>query len=197
MTKPFETREQWLTAGIEALRELVFAPHTIEIPAYRVSVGWPGGKGKKSNVVGQCWNTSQTEDGTAAIFLSPVVKDPVEALAIMVHEVIHAIDDCHSGHRGAFVKMFRLVGMTGKATQSAPGDELVEVLKGIANSLGKYPHSPIKKGQTSGAGEKKQSTRMLKIMCSDQDCGCTARMAKSWIEKGLPTCACGSEMLEV
>jgi hypothetical protein len=196
VTKTFETREAWLTEAIESLRTDIFAARDLEIPAYRVSVGWPGGRGKKSNVVGQCWNTAQTEDGTAAIFISPTVKDPVEVLSILVHEIIHAIDDCVSGHRGAFVKMFRKVGMVGKATQSAAGEELSAQLASVAETLGAYPHAAIKKGQ-SGAGEKKQSTRMLKVVCLDEDCGYSLRTTRQWLDVGLPTCACGEEMAEV
>lgn len=193
----FNTREEWLVAAIAALETKVFGEHTIELPKHRVSVGWPGGRGKKSNVVGQCWATSQTEDGTAAIFISPVVKNPVEVLSILIHELIHAIDDCHSGHRGAFVKMFRLVGMTGKATQSAAGEELTTLLKTIANDLGAYPHAAIKKSSPNGAGEKKQGTRMLKVMCADESCGYTLRTTRQWLDVGTPSCPCGSEMLEV
>lgn len=195
--KKFDTREAWLIEAIETLRTQIFAPEDIEIPAYRVSVGWPGGRGKKSNVVGQCWNTAQTEDGSAAIFISPVVKNPIEVLSILIHELIHAVDDCASGHRGAFVKMFRTLGMVGKATQSEAGEELVEKLRLIIDGLGAYPHAAIKRGQKSGAGEKKQGTRMLKVMCSDDACGYNLRTTRQWLDVGTPTCPCGSEMLEV
>lgn len=196
MKKIHETREQWLIAAIEEIQDAVFAPHGIEIPAYRVSVGWPGGRGKKSNTVGQCWNTAQTKDGSAAIFLSPVVDEPIEVLSILVHELIHAIDDCVSGHRGAFVKMFRLVGMTGKATQSQAGEELLTTLAKIESSLGAFPHSGMKR-DAAGGGTKKQDTRMLKVVCMDEDCGAVLRQAKVWLEQGTPTCFCGSEMAAV
>jgi hypothetical protein len=38
---PLNTREEWLTTALEKLREHVFAPHDLDIPPYRVSVGWP------------------------------------------------------------------------------------------------------------------------------------------------------------
>lgn len=197
MTKPFETREQWLVAAIDALETEVFGEHEIKIPPYRVSVGWPGGRGKKAGVIGQCWNTAQTEDGTAAVFVSPVIKDPVEVLRVLVHELIHAVDDCASGHRGAFAKMFRLVGMTGKRTECAAGEELTAKLKLIADGLGAYPHGAIKRQQKGGKGEKTQTTRMLKVLCANEGCGYTLRTTRQWLDVGLPTCACGAEMLEV
>jgi hypothetical protein len=197
MTKTDPTREEWLTAAIEELRTEVFGPHDLEIPAYRVSVGWPGGRGKKSNTVGQCWNTAQTKDGSAAIFVSPVVDEPIEVLSILVHEVIHAIDDCASGHRGAFVQMFRRVGMTGKATQSQAGDELLLTLTKVERSLGEYPHSGMKR-DAGGAGQKKQDTRMLKLVVADCDeCEYSVRTTRKHIEVGLPKCPHGVEMVEV
>ena len=40
---------------------------------------------------------------------------------------------------------------------------------------------------------KRSSTcRLRKVICAD--CGYTARIARSWMDVGLPTCPCGSEM---
>lgn len=191
----FRTREEWLMGAIDALREVVFAEHEIKVPQVRVSVGFPGGRAKKATTVGQCWNSSSTEDGRPAVFVHPTVGDRLEVLSILVHELIHAIDDCQSGHRGDFAKMFRLVGMVGKTTQSAVSDELRAKLQTIAKGLGVYPHSAMKREKTNGLGEKKQKTRMLKVVCLNEECGVKIRMANSWIEDpGVPTCACGSGM---
>ena len=42
----FKTREQWLEAAVKEISKSIFAPKNIEVPAVRVSVGWPGGRGK-------------------------------------------------------------------------------------------------------------------------------------------------------
>ena len=34
--------------------------------------------------------------------------------------------------------------------------------------------------------------RLRKVICAD--CGYTARVARSWMDVGLPTCPCGAEM---
>jgi hypothetical protein len=191
----YTTREAWLIDALEALREDVFAEHELEIPPYRVSVGFPGGRGKKANVVGQCWNTSQTEDGTATIFVHPSVKDPVTTLAILCHEAIHAIDDCASGHKGAFSKMFRLIGMVGKRTECDFGEELAAKLEKIAAKLGPYPHSALKRQPSrTKVGEKPDGTRMKKVVCLDEACGYILRTTQKWIDVGFPTCVCGGEM---
>lgn len=187
----FKTREEWLIAAVEALRPL-FAEHDYEIPGYKVSVGWPGGRGKKAGTIGQCWNSKQTEDGTVAIFVSPVVKSPVEALQVLVHELIHAVDDCQSGHRGEFARMFKALGMAGKKTACGVGDELLAKLQGIAGELGRYPHSQMKGDNRDGQAEKKQKTYMLKIEAAC--CGYLVRTTQAWIDQGLPSCPCGNEM---
>ena len=188
----FRTREEWLLAAAHEVAVDVFGEHEISVPQVRISVGFPGGPGKKSGVIGQCWNTGATEDGRPAIFIHPSLNDRVEILGCMVHELIHAVDDCASGHKGSFVKMFRLLGMTGKPTQCAVGDELRVKLKDIATRLGVYPHSAIKKGAST---RRKQGTRMLKVVCLGE-CGYTLRTTRQWLDTGLPTCACGAEMGE-
>jgi hypothetical protein len=53
--------------------------------------------------------------------------------------------------------------------------------------LGPYPHAAIDK-----RGRKKQNMRLLKVVCGA--CEYTIRTMQQWIDTGLPTCACGSEM---
>jgi hypothetical protein len=186
-----QTREQWMLAGIDALRPH-FDAAGVTIPAHvRISTGWPGGKGTKAKTIGQCWASATVSDGTSAIFISPVLKDPVTILVTIVHELVHAVDDCKSGHRGAFVKMAKAVGLMKPWTSTPPTPELVEVLKGIAAGLGEFDHGSISTSARKGV----QGTRMLKVECLT--CGCVIRMTRKWLnEAGLPTCGCGSEMEE-
>jgi hypothetical protein len=192
MTKTHETREAWLVEAADLIRTAIFAEHDVEIPEFRISVGWPGGRGKKSSTIGQCWNTTASEDGIPQVFVSPVVKDRLEVLRVMVHEMIHVLDDCQNGHRGLFVQTFRKVGMTGKATECDASEELRTKLADIAEAVGKYPHGAMKRQVArTGTGEKKQSTRMLLLKA---ECGYQVRTTQIWIDEGLPTCPHGHEM---
>jgi len=182
-----KTREEWLTVAANLIRSNVFADH--EIPEFRVSVGWPGGRGKKSTTIGQCWNTSCADDGLSQVFVSPVVKDPLEVLRVLVHEMIHVFDNCEHGHRGTFLQVFRKVGMTGKATECAAGEELTVILKEIVEEVGPYPHAALKSSQKGGVGEKKQASRQLKVKCPE--CGYIARTTRQWLDDmGAPYCPC-------
>ena len=187
---PITTREEWLIQAADHIRKDVFTDH--DIPPFRVSVGWPGGRGKKASTVGQCWNTSCADDGISQVFVSPVVKAEVEVLRILVHEMIHVFDNCEHGHRGTFLNVFKKVGMTGKATECAAGPDLAATLVEIVAKLGAYPHAAMKRpGEGGGVGEKKQATRMKLLKA---ECGYQVRTTQLWIDEGLPTCPHGHEM---
>ncbi len=195
MTAKFQTREEWLVAAVTALKPLFSALTAETIPAVRVSVGWPGGNGRKNSVIGQCWSTTVATDKVSQIFISPVMVDAVEVLAVMAHELIHAIDDCVSGHKGRFAKIAKALGLEGKMTATVAGDALKVELQAIAEELGEYPHAAISSGAQGADGPKKQTTRMMKVECA-QGSGYKARMTRQWLEEfGAPICPCHEERM--
>ena len=190
-TTTHTTREAWLVAAVEGLRPM-FAAQSAEIPAVLVSVGWPGGRGKKSNVVGQCWNPALAADKAAHIFVSPSVSSPAEVLAILVHELVHAVDVNASGHKGPFAKLAKALGLVGKMTTSTAGEDLAVELDKLATELGAYPHGALAAGGQGADGPKKQGTRMLKVECTEGS-GYVVRMTRKWLDEyGAPTCPCHS-----
>lgn len=193
-TAKYATREEWLVAAVEALGREVFAPAELTLPNVRVSVGWPGGRGKKENVIGQCWPTTLAGDKVAQLFISPVLNDGARILDVLAHELVHAVDDCKSGHKGPFAKMAKAIGLTGKMTATVASPELVEKLTALVHELGVYPHSELAKGGGSHT-PKKQGTRMLKVECPVGS-GYVVRMTRKWIEElGTPTCPCCQERM--
>ncbi|MDG4792735.1 SprT-like domain-containing protein [Micromonospora sp. WMMD1082] len=161
----------------------------------RVSVGWPGVSSRKrlNKVIGQCWASHTTADKTPQVFVSPVLADAGQVLETLAHELIHAWDDCKSGHRGDFAKLARRIGLTGKMTATVAGDELKARLDEIADQLGEYPHARLSTATRDGQGEKKQTTRMIKCECT---CGYLARTSRKWLDEvGAPICPrCRTEM---
>ena len=189
----FSTREEWLVAAIEALRPL-FDEVGETIPTVRVSVGWPGGRGKKNAVIGQCWSKAASSDQVANLFISPVLDDAVRVLDVLAHEVVHAVDDCQSGHKGRFAKIAKGIGLTGKMTATVAGDDLRVRLEGIAADLGVYPHGKMV-NPAAASGEPKQSTRMLKVECAEGS-GYIVRMTRKWLDEyGTPACPCHEERM--
>ncbi len=194
----FETREAWLLGAIEALRPL-FAEIEVEVPAVRVSVGWPGGRGKKGTVIGQCWPGLASEDGMGQIFISPILNDPARILDVLAHELIHAVNHAagQNGHGADFARIAKPLGLTGKMTATVASEDLAARLAEIAEVLGAFPHAAMVGTLQGGAeGPKKQGTRMLKVECA-QGLGYKVRMTRSWIEEvGFPICPChGEEMV--
>lgn len=193
MSQKFNTREEWLVAAVAALAPLFSALVDEALPAVRVSVGWPGGNGRKNSVIGQCWSTKVAADSVSQLFISPVLDDAVRVLDVLAHELIHAIDDCQSGHRGRFAKIAKALGLTGKMTATVAGDALKAELEKIADDLGPYPHAALVNPGQGADGPKKQTTRMLKVECGESS-GYKARMTKAWLDEvGAPICPCHGE----
>lgn len=186
-----QNREAWLIAAAQAMTPW-FTAVDEEVPPFRVSVGWPGGRGPKKTTRGQCWPTSSADDKTAQIFISPMQSDTVTTLAVLLHEMAHAVDDCESKHNGNFIKIARKLGFQHKWTSSSNRtEELTERLSGLAERLGDFPSASIVTGRAAD-GPAKQSTRMLKLECPED--GYIVRTTQKWIDLGLPTCPCGVEL---
>ena len=187
-----ETREGWLVRAAAALAPL-FEGIGREVPPIRVSVGFPSRSPRR--VVGQCWVAEASEDGVNQIFVTPIRGrgQTIEVLGTLLHEMIHAVDNCQSGHRGDYMRMARQLGMTAPWKTTTLGDELRERLVVLAEELGPFPNGAMQLEAAAAAGAK-QTTRMLKIQCPD--CEYTARTTAKWLEMGLPTCPCGTEMIQ-
>lgn len=183
------TREEWLSNATDALRPL-FAAVGVEVPAVRVSVGFPGGRGAKASVIGQCWHGSASSDGVGQVFISPVLGDAARVLDVLAHELVHAVNHAagDNGHGRAFSKIAKPLGLTGKMTATVAGEALAATLTAIAATLGNYPHAALN-GGGAGGGLPKQSTRMLKTECPAT--GYTARTTRKWLDLyGAPVCPC-------
>jgi hypothetical protein len=196
-TAKFQTREAWLRRAVERLTPML-ADAGETVPDLRISVGWPGGRGNKQHVIGQCWYPETVRDSTFAIFVSPVLEEPEAVLETVLHELVHAVG--HRGHRGGFARTAAQLGFTAPWTATPASAPLKERLTRVASRLGAFPHARV---STIGAGltlggtltaPPVQSTRMLKVMCEAD--GYTARLTMKWLAEGAPLCGmCGELMV--
>lgn len=182
------SRENWLLEAVDIMRPW-FEEHGATVPELvRVSVGF--GKRMRKGTIGVCYSSKAASDGVHQLYMSPVLDDAVKVLSTLMHELIHAWDDCKSGHRGEFRRVAVALGLTGKMTATVAGDELVTRLQDVAGKLGPYPHSAL---NISELGPK-QSTRLLKVHAPDC-CGMIVRITRKWLDEvGYPFCPCGNEM---
>lgn len=185
------TREEWLNQAAKAMK-----PWLLEVggPDYDdplVSVGFPkGSRGKSTNnVIGQCWDKSVSEDKARShIFIVPTMTDPVDVLAVLLHELVHASVGTQCGHRGPFKQVAQGLGLEGKMTATVPGEVLKVRLELLRRELGEYPHVALTPRKRGSVG-----SRLLKVACPG--CGCILRMTQKWLDAvGAPTCGCGEPM---
>lgn len=183
------TREQWLATGLDDLSALALERGYGTPEHIRVSCGLPsrGALSTKNRSIGECWPSKASTDRHFQLFVSPTLDEPIQVLGVLTHELVHAIVGTDAGHKGAFRQCALALGLEGKMTATYAGSELTARLREIISTLGPYPH-----GRLTGSNHRKQSTRMLKIICPA--CGYTARTTRQWLETGLPTCPCGAEM---
>jgi len=172
MAQLFTDREAWLTEAASLIIDDILTPiidasaYGYERPPYRISVGFPKhSRGGKSIAV--CFTRAASSDGVNEVFINPEIDDPVEVLDKLTHELIHAFDDCESGHRNFFAHVARKAGLEGALTRTVAGDELRQTLQSYADLLGPFPHRKMQLDTT----HKKQKTRMRRVSCSSPECG--------------------------
>ncbi len=186
-------REAWLQAAVQKIRP-IFLGHNMKVPELQVSVGWPssGGLGVSKRTIGQCWFGETTKDKKPQLFISPLLDEvaaPQGVLSTLVHEVCHVIAGPDAKHGPKFVKVMKVIGLTGKPTQTEAGEDLIVRIKAIGKDLGEFPHSKIVPGPN---GPKKQTTRLIKCQCVA--CEYVARTTRVWLlDVGAPICPCNKK----
>jgi hypothetical protein len=181
-------REQWLMRAVDHLAP-IFERSGYVIPIVKVSVGFPS-TGAKGRHLGQCWSTKSAVDGVNQIFIAPHLQTPFDFLDTLVHELVHAVDDCQSGHCENFKKIALDVGLKGPMRSAGAGDWLKQDLMRIAEMLGSFPHGrlslPIKTMQ--------KAPKRPGAKCSR--CGYEIVMLKRYLPLGPPLCPKDVEAME-
>jgi len=190
-------RETWLWEMVKQLKLRVFKPAGIalDLTNIKVSVGFPatGGARNRNRTIGVCYASHVSTAKYNEIFINPTLDDTVRVTGVLVHELIHAIDDCKHGHMGVFRKMAIACGLTGKMTATTESDALIAKINDIVKVIGKYPHKRL-----DYTNRKKQGTRNLKIECVNHPHDpYFVRMSKTMYDKGAPSCGvCESKMTD-
>jgi hypothetical protein len=181
-------REQWLMSAVDHLAPL-FERSGYSVPTVKVSVGFPS-TGAKGRHLGQCWSTKSAVDGVNQIFIAPHLQTPFDFLDTLVHELVHAVDDCQSGHGENFKKIALDVGLKGPMRSAGAGDWLKQDLICIAEKLGSFPHGrlslPVRIMQKA---PKRPGAKCGK-------CGYEVVMLKRYLHLGPPLCPKDIEGME-
>src|SRR5215831_1079690 len=90
------SREAWLrAAAVELASDFDAAGY--RMPRMRFAIAFPS-TGRFGKRVGECWPDSHSRDQTHEIFIRADQSDPVEVLAILVHEIAHAVVGAEAKH---------------------------------------------------------------------------------------------------
>lgn len=186
--KERNNRETWLNRATHALRPTFRA---LALPLHkdvRVSVGFPLGGFEK--IAGQCFKREVSKDRHNEIFVSPLIDDATKALAVLVHELLHAADNCASGHDRTFETRARALALEGKPTNTTGGKPFKRFHGALLRTLGRYPHASLRPSKV-----KRDGTRLLKVACPE--CGYTCRITRKWLDQaGAPICPTDETAME-
>ena len=172
-------REAWLLAAVELLRPL-FAAKGFSVPPCQVSCGFAS-TGTRSGHVGQCWSTKSASNELNQIFISPTLKSAYEVLDTLVHELVHAVDNCENKHGKEFKKIALKMGMKGPMRSAEAGPDLKIILTSLLDTLGPYPHGHLKVGM-------RKAPRRDRPRAKCKHCGYQVPMLKKFLTYGPPIC---------
>ncbi len=173
-----QTREEWLNEAIKAVTP-IFTEKGYVVPKVNVSCGFPS-TGKDRHI-GQCWSSESSEAEINEIFISPKLDDPVDVLDTLIHELVHAVDNCKNSHGAEFKKIALSVGLQGKMRQASAGEKLKSRLKDMSLTLNPYPHKKLKFHIKI-----RNSKPRPKAVC--KECGYEINILKKWLHYGPPLC---------
>ena len=183
-----KTREAWLLNAVEKLKPL-FNKQGYDVPKVQVSCGFAS-TGKNRHT-GECWPKLFTNSEINEIFISPKLDDSVEVMDTLVHELVHAVDNCEHKHGAEFKKMALAVGLEGKMRSASAGERLKKELIEIAKSLSPYPHVKLNIPTIIRVYKPRPKAR-----CSE--CGYEIGIFKKWQHLGAPICPVHKiEMLQI
>jgi hypothetical protein len=173
------TREAWLLAAVEHLRPL-FAAKGFSVPPCQVSCGFAS-TGTRSGHVGQCWSTKSASNELNQIFIAPTLKSDYDVIDTLVHELVHAVDNCENKHGKEFKKIALKMGMKGPMRSAEAGPELKATLTSLLDTLGEYPHGHLMVGM-------RKATRRDRPRAKCKHCGYQVPMLKKFLTYGPPIC---------
>jgi hypothetical protein len=131
------TRQHWLTRAAFLLRADLY-PIAPVPPFLTVIYGVPSryrGTTMEYILAGCCSHKPPL------IHITPKLRDPVEILGTLVHELIHASVGPGHGHSMVFEKPAREIGLAGDLDATKPGPDLIPRLTEIYSKLGTYPEN--------------------------------------------------------
>lgn len=156
------SREDWLESAASLLLDDLISPiHQIRSKfRYKVTVGYAPSTKPGSSRLGACLSSNASTGGYNEIFISPEIEDSRLVIGVLLHELIHAVDDCKSHHGGLFRTIAKAVGFIAPLT-SISLDHMTPALLNLINEyvrlLGDIPHSKLAFTLKKGNGRSRRT----------------------------------------
>jgi len=188
-------REQWLDEAKELLLLDVIAPIHTPRPSLKIRMAIVNLSSSRevTALEGRCLPSSASAEGINEIYIAAHLTDSLRILSVLLHEIIHAIDDNKSHHRGAFKTIAKACGLITPFTCATPSTWLNDKLQSYVDLLGPCPHARVDLSHI-----KRQKNRAPKVWCTS--CSFFFNTSKLQIffcedQTGCITCpACGHSM---
>ena len=139
---------------------------------------------RSKKAIGQCFAKEASDSKEVnLITINPSYnsKCTLDVLEIVHHELIHASDNCASGHRGYFRATAIASGLTGKMTATIATPELKDrYIELIVRKIGTFPWDGI---NTEDFGKKKQTVRNCKVSCFSPECDFSFRTSRKNVDQ--------------
>jgi len=129
---PWE-QKRWLHRALEILRRDFWQIGETLHSEIDISVGFP-----HHDVSHNWFGTCREGPGYYSIFINPTVGG-LEALDILVHELVHTVVGAAVGHGLRFLDVAAAIGLDDDGPYAAAEEVLLERLKEIQEILGSYP----------------------------------------------------------
>ena len=135
-------REEWLNVVAVMIMDLdsLQTPNISSDRKFRVSCDIPSrGAFASKQRVGECWHEVCSSDHVNEIYISPALNDPLQAFAVLMHELCHVVTGLDAGHGKGFAKVAHAIGLTGKMREATRSEETAAWAVGRIALLGDYP----------------------------------------------------------
>ncbi len=177
----------WIDKALIEVKAL-FAEQGYTVPDVEVSLGFTS-KGIRSSTVGECWSRKASTSNVNHIFISPANTDSMKILSTLIHECIHAIDDCTHGHGKEFKEIALKVGFKVPMRSTPAGEALKESMQAIVGRIGEFSAPRIKAFHEPRL--QKPPARAKCLLC-----GYTVSMLKKFLDQGPPLCPVHNRVMD-
>lgn len=133
--------EAWLNEAVEKLCNM-YIDLGYRTPRIRAIYGFTtNGFSRSRNRIyyGECLSRGWSHDNENIIIITPSLRNEIDVLSTLGHEIAHAIDNCNSLHGKEFKKIMRDFGYFYEKNMEFPSLRLLSKFNLAMQDLGKFP----------------------------------------------------------